>query len=212
MTFTAGGVPSSPYGPGSPPPAAARKRSWGRVVLGVLGILLVAVPMLIGSLVILVGVSHVETWDPEVQGIVPGTLELDAAEETTYVVALGTGFRNETGTGFKFNTSWALDIRCTITHPDGAREEIRGDRQTSGVTKAGRYASIGRFEGRGGATTVDCLATEDDVFGEEPELPGIVHETDATLQWVGLGLLIGAFAVALGCAGLIVWGVRGRRV
>jgi len=210
MTFAAGGHPAAPYGPGSPPPAAPRKRAWGRVVLGVLGILVVAVPMLVAALVILVGVSRVETLDPEAQGAIPGTLELDADEGTTYVVALGSGFVREIGGNF--NTSWALDIRCTITHPDGTQDEIRGDRQTSSVTKAGTYASIGRFEGRGGATDVDCVATDTTVFGEEPELPGIVHETNATLQWVGIGLAVGACAVALACTGLIVWGVRGKKV
>ncbi|WP_183094821.1 hypothetical protein [Nocardioides stalactiti] len=189
-----------------------RKRGWGRIIGGVLGIVLLAVPMLIGALVILVGVARWESFDPEAQGRVPGVLTLDADEGTTYVVALGTGIKNETGGGRSFNTSFAVDIRCTIRHPDGTEDTIRGDRQTSSVERAGDYASIGRFEGAGGTTEVDCTSTSKDVFGDELDLPAIVHATNATLQWVAWGLLLGSVAVVLGGVGLIVWGVRGKVV
>lgn len=189
-----------------------RKRGWVRVVLGILGIVFVAVPLLVGGLVIVVGVGRWETFDPEAQGRVPGSVTLDAEKGSRYVVALGTGFENETGGGRHFNTDFAVDIRCTITHPDGSEDSIRGDRQTTSVTRAGDYASIGRFEGRGGETTVDCISTSKDVFGEERDLPMIVHQTNQTLQYVGYGLIVGSVAVALAFVGLIVWGARGRRV
>lgn len=188
------------------------KRSWGRIILGVVGILFLAVPLLVAALVILVGVARWETFDPEAQGRAPGQVELDTEEGTKYVVALGTGIKNETGGGRAFNTSYAVDIRCTIIHPDGSEDEIRGDRQGSSVEIAGEYASIGAFDGKGDRTEVDCIATTDDVFGEELDLPLIVHETNRTLQWVGWGLLGGSVLVILGCVLMIVTGARGRVV
>lgn len=189
-----------------------RKRGWVRIVLGILGILFVAVPMLIAALVIVIGVAGWESLDPEAQGRVPGQVSLDTEEGTTYVVALGTGIVNETGGGTSFNTDVARDVRCAIRHPDGDEDSIRGDRQTSSTTRAGDYATVGRFEGRGGETEVDCEATSKDVFGEERDLPMIVHESNQTLQYVGWGLLIGSVVVFLGCAGLIVLGIRGKLV
>ena len=189
-----------------------RKRGWVRIVLGILGILFVAVPMFIAALVFVIGVAGWESLDPEALGGVPGHVSLDAEEGTTYVVALGTGIVNETGGSTSFNTDVARDVRCTIRHPDGAEDSIRGDRQTSSVKRAGDYATVGRFEGRGGETEVDCEATSKDVFGEERDLPMIVHESNQTLQYVGWGLLIGSVVVFLGCVGLIALGVRGKKV
>gem|GEM_PF-6477655 len=189
-----------------------RKRGWVKIVLGILGILFVAVPMLIASLVIVIGVAGWEALDPEAQGRVPGQVSLDTEDGATYVVALGTGLVNETGGGKAFNTDVARDVRCTIHHPDGGEDKIRGDRQTSSTTSAGDYATVGRFEGRGGETEVDCEATSKDVFGEERDLPMIVHESNQTLQYVGWGLLIGSIVVALGCVGLVVLGIRGKKV
>ncbi len=192
--------------------ATRGKRRWGRVVLGIAGIVLLAVPMLVAALVILIGVARWESFDPEAQGRAPGQVELETEEGTTYVVALGTGFKNETGGGRAFNTDYANDIRCTITHPDGSEDEIRGDRQGAAVERAGQYASIGAFDGQDGRTEVDCVATTEDVFGEELDLPMIVHETNRTLQYVGWGLLLGSIAVTLGCVLLIVTGARRRAV
>ncbi len=192
--------------------APKRKRSWGRIVLGVVGILFLAVPLLVAALVILIGVARWETFDPEAQGRAPGQVEVDTEEGTKYVVALGTGIKNETGGGRAFNTSFANDIRCTITHPDGTTDEIRGDRQVSKVERAGQYASIGAFDGQDGRTEVDCIATAEDVFGEELDLPMIVHSTNRTLHWVGWGLLGGSVLVIGGCALVIVTGARGRVV
>lgn len=189
-----------------------RKRGWVRIVLGILGILFVAVPMLIAALVIVIGVGRWESLDPEAQGRVPGQVSLDTEEGTTYVVALGTGIVNETGGGASFNTDVARDVRCTIQHPGGGEDAIRGDRQTSSTTHAGDYATVGRFEGRGGETDVVCEATSKDVFGEERDLPMIVHESNQTLQYVGWGLLFGSVVVFLGCVGLIILGVRGKKV
>lgn len=191
---------------------ARRKRGWVRIVLGILGILFVAVPMLVAALVIVIGVGRWESLDPEAQGRVPGQVTFDAEDGTTYVVALGTGIINETGGGRSFNTDVARDVRCTIRHPDDSEDTIRGDRQTSAVTRSGQYASVGQFEGRGGTTVLDCFATSTDVFGEERDLPMIVHGSNQTLQYVGYGLLIGSAVVVLGCAGLIVFGARGRAV
>lgn len=183
-----------------------------RIVLGVLSILFLAVPMLVAALVIIVGIGKWESLDPEAQGRVPGQVTLDADEGATYVVALGTGIINETGGGRAFNTDVARDVRCTIRHPDGSEDSIRGDRQVSSVTRAGQYATIGKFEGEGGATELDCIATSTDVFGEERDLPMIVHESNQTLQYVGYGLLVGSVLVVLAGVGLIVWGARGKVV
>lgn len=189
-----------------------RKRSWVRIVLGVLGILFLAVPMLVAALVIIVGVGKWESLDPDAQGRVPGRVTLDADEGSTYVVALGTGIVNETGGGRAFNTDVARDVRCTIRHPDGSEDSIRGDRQGSSVTRAGQYATVGKFEGEGGSTELECFATSKDVFGEERDLPMIVHESNQTLQYVGYGLLVGSVVVVLAGVGLIVWGARGKVV
>jgi len=189
-----------------------RKRGWARIILGVLGIFFLAAPMLIASLVIIVGIGKWESLNPDAQGRVPGQVTVDTDEGSTYVVALGTGIINETGGGSSFNTDVALDVRCTILHPDGSEDSIRGDRQTSSVTRAGQYATVGKFKGKGGSTELDCYATSTDVFGDERDLPMIVHESNQTLQYVGYGLLLGSVVVTLASVGLIVWGVRGKVV
>lgn len=187
-----------------------RKRGWVRIILGILGVVFVAVPMLLAALVILIGVARWESFDPDAQGRVPGRVTLDADSGTTYVVALGTGIKNETGGGRSFHTDVAHDVRCTIHHPDGSEDSIRGDRQKNAVSRTGEYASVGQFEGKGGTTDLDCVVTSKDIFGEERDVPMIVHESNQTLQYVGYGLLIGSVVLTLGCVGLIVLGVRGK--
>lgn len=201
------------YVGGSAPPghvvAPARRRGWVKIVVAVLGTILVAVPLLVGGFVVTIAVSRVGSISPDAQGRVPGDLSFDADDGRTYAVALGTGIVNETGGGRAFHTAVAHDIRCTITHPDGDTDEIRGDRQASSV-ETGNYASVGEFEGRGGETMVDCTSTSNDVFGDERDLPMIVHGINTTLRYVGYGLIAGGVVVLLGCLGLLFWGIRGR--
>ncbi|WP_182377919.1 hypothetical protein [Nocardioides sp. WS12] len=188
-----------------------RKRRWGRVLVGSLGLLLLALPLLAGGLVVAIASSAWNAGDPEGEGRVPGSMSLDAEDGRKYVVALGNGLFNEPGRRRGFNETVATDIRCTITHPDGSTDKVRGDRQGSSVSRH-NYATVGTFQGKGGETSVDCTSTSKDLFGEERDLPMIVHDINGTWRWVWIGLLIAGAVVGLLSGALLASGIRGSPV
>ncbi len=188
-----------------------RKRRWGRVLAGSLGLVLVALPLLVGGLVVAIASSAWNAGDPEASGRVPGSMSLDAEDGRKYVVALGNGLFNEPGRRRGFNETVATDIRCTITHADGSIDTVRGDRQGSSVSRH-NYATVGTFHGKGGETVVDCTSTSKDLFGDERDLPMIVHDINGTWRLVWVGLLVAGSLVGLLAGGLLAWGIRGSPV
>lgn len=196
------------YGSWQPdtPSAGPRRRRWGRIIAGVLALGL-AVLLLIGGFVVLIGSTQWDAATPQAEGNLPGSVTLDAEADETYVVALGAAWDAPRRS---FNTDFALDVRCTITHPDGDDEEIRGDRQGSAVTRGGRYATIGTFDGRGGEATVACASTGKNVFGEEVDLPFLVHDRNGTLRVIWIVLFVAAAVVGVVGGLLLASGIRGR--
>lgn len=207
MAFT--GSSGAAWQPSAAPPV--RKRRWGRILAGSLGLLLFALPLLVGGLVVAIASSAWNASDPEAQGRVPGTMSLDAEDGRKYVVALGNGRVNEQGRRRGFNETIASDIRCTITHADGTTDKVRGDRQGTSVSRH-NYATVGTFRGRGGETVVDCTSTSKDVFGDERDLPMIVHDINGTWRVVWIALLVAGTVVGLLAGGLLAWGIRGSPV
>ena len=203
-------------------PAAGKGRiRWLRILAGIGVILFVALPCLLGAILLSVAGNYQLRSNAVSEGRAPGQLRFDAERER-YVIALsakpdGTLFdglsRTERRAKYRVHESDASEARCTITHPDGSTKSVRGDRQTVRETVGTVYVTVGEFEGRGGATTVDCrFDPPEDLLGTPTETPLMVHEANSTLRYLTWGLFVGVFAFAgLGTL-LILWGTvwRGR--
>lgn len=140
-----------------PPPSKGRPR-WRRVFGGIGVIVFLAVPCLIAAVVVAVGGNYVLRSDPVAAGRAPGTLTFDAARQR-YTIALaaetdGIFFdgltRTERRARFRVRPGEESEARCAVTHPDGSRTDIRGDRQGSATTVGSVYATVGKFTGKGG--------------------------------------------------------------
>lgn len=190
-------------------------------LIGGIAIAVVALVLLLSG----IGAQTASVWlnkrNPVAETQGPGKLSFDASDNT-YVIALGTS--EESWSNFELSKSerWEKfrvydgDVnaaRCTIDHPSGKDERKRGDRQVTSVTLGVAYASVGRFDGRGGKTTVECTFDPPTVtrFGDgenlgkrkvERTVPFMVHRTGgwlSTLGWIAIGaaVLLGALALWL---------------
>jgi hypothetical protein len=193
---------------------------WLRIVAGIGVIVFIAGPCLLGAIVLAVGGNYQLRANALSEGRAPGRLSFDAKRER-YVIALsakpdGNLFdglsRTERRQKYRVHESDASEARCTITHPDGSTESVRGDRQNVRESVGNVYITVGEFDGRGGPSTVDCrFDPPKDLLGTPTETPLMVHEANATLRYVTWGLFVGVFAFAgLGTL-LILWGTVWRR-
>jgi hypothetical protein len=186
------------------------RRRWGRIIVGILGIVFLAVPLLIVGVVLLIGTTIAGQIDPEAEGRVPGEVTFDAGDER-YVVALGSRPGSGTRSERRVFTGESAQVRCTVTHPDGSTSDLRGDRQATSVETTGNYETIGEFTGKGGETTVECVFTsETDALGTVNDAPLIVHDKNEELQYVGFGLIAASVVVIAVSVLLIVTGARRR--
>lgn len=195
------------------------KVRWGRVISGVLVILFLALPCLAGAIIVsIAGNVHLRN-SAVAEGRAPGTLRFDATDQR-YVIALSAKpdgifdglSRSERRHRFRVRESDASEARCTITHPDDSSASVRGDRQGFRETFGTVYATVGEFDGKGGATTVTCrFDPPQDLLGTTTETPLMIHPADASLRMLQVGLFLGVFVFAgLGTL-LILWGTAWRR-
>ena len=192
---------------------------WSRVIAGILVIVFVAVPCLIGAIVTAVAGNIIQRQNAIADGRAPGKLSFNA-DSKRYVIALSAKpdsildgrSRTERRRRFRVRESDASETRCTIAHPNGTTSQVRGDRQTVSETVGNVYATVGEFDGQGGPTTVDCrFDPPQDLLGTPTDAPLMVHAANSTLRYVTWGLFIGGFAVAgLGTL-LILWGTAWRK-
>jgi len=207
--------------PGPPPEGAPpRGPRWGRILGGIAILFFLAGPALVGVIATAVGSTAKERSNAIAEGRAPGTLRF-RTEAKSYVVALSAkpdgifdGLnRLKRSQKFRVRESDATQARCAIRQPDGSVEQIRGDHQTSSVVVGNRYASVGRFDGQAGTTTVACrFDPTRDMLGTVTEAPLMVHTASVlhTWMWGFLGALL--LFVALGVLQILrgtVW--RGGR-
>jgi hypothetical protein len=179
---------------------------WGRIVAGVAVILFLALPCLLAAIVVLVGANIYARTNAVSDGRAPGTLAFDAAR-TRYVIALSApidglfkGLREGAGRTERRRQrvyeGEQSNARCTITHPDGSKSQVRGDRQTTSESVGTGYLTVGEFDGKPGATAVACrFDPPKDALGTVTETPLMVHEA-GSLRYVGWGLFLGVFVLA----------------
>ena len=200
--------------------AAAKGRiRWTRVIAGVCVIVFLGLPCLAGAIVVSIAGNHHLRTSAVSEGRAPGTLRFDA-QDARYTVALSAkpdGFfdglsRTERRQRFRVHESDASQARCAVTHPDGSTSHVRGDHQTVSETFGTSYVTVGEFDGKPGATSVECrFDPPADLLGTPTETPLMVHETDASLRYLQIGLFLGVFVFAgLGTL-LILWGTVWRK-
>lgn len=184
---------------------------WGRVAAGALVIVLVAVPCLVAVIAMAVLGNHYQRSNPAATGRAPGVITFQS-QDTHYVIALSDRpdgildglTRSERRAKSRVYPGEAAAARCTITHPDGSTDAVRGDRQVSGTSVANVYESVGAFDGQLGETTVSCtFDPADDLLGNATEAPLMIHESSGWLRY-GLFALLGALALAAGAGVLLI--------
>ena len=204
----------------TPQPVAGRGRiRWMRVIAGICVIVFLGLPCLGGAIVVSIAGNYHLRNSAVSDGRAPGTLRFQA-RDVRYTVALSAkpdGFfdglsRTERRRKFRVRDSDANQARCAVRHPDGSTTRLRGDRQTFSETFGTSYATVGEFDGKPGTTTVQCrFDPPEDLLGTPTETPLMVHETDASLRFLQIGLFLGVFVFAgLGTL-LILWGTVWRR-
>lgn len=204
------------------PPTGTRATGprWKRIFGGIAILLFLATPSLIGVVVTAIASNVKERTSAIAEGRAPGELRFET-EAKTYVVALSAKpdgifdglTASERRAKMNVRESDATQARCEIRQPDGSTERIRGDRQTSSTVVGNRYATVGRFDGQAGRTTVTCrFDPEKDLIGTVTEAPLMVHPTTSLQVWmwgfVGALLLFSALGVLQILRGTI-W--RGQR-
>ena len=201
-----------PVHPGGAPPRGRRR--WGRIVLGILLILFVALPVLAGGIVVLVGADYIGSFRPEARGDVPGSLSFDGGDER-YRIALGHGIgRAERGYGEqRAHESEAQVTACTVTFADGTTTEVGGGRGADRQVQGTSYVEVADFDGKPGRTTVDCRFTEEaDTFGSVNAAPFMVHKIYPRAKIIGVVTLLAGVALIGAGVLLILWGARRRPV
>jgi hypothetical protein len=199
----------------------------GRLVGGI-ALCVIALILLVGGLGIGVAATWMASRSPVAESEAPGSVTFDASHGA-YVVALGTAEESwnkwemsgsERREKFRVRDGDVIAARCTINHPKGEDEKVRGDRQVSSITFGSGYASIGTFDGRNGETTIECVfdpptearLSDGKTLGKRDvprRAPFMVHESEGllgTLGWVLLG--VGLSCAALGTVQILratVW-------
>jgi hypothetical protein len=195
---------------------------WGRILGGIAVIVFLGIPCLVAAIALAVGGHLYSRANTTADGRAPGELRFDAADKR-YVIALSAPIeglfdglrdgltRTERRRRYRVYEGEQADARCTITHPDGSSQNVRGDRQTISESVGVSYLTVGEFEGKGGPTTVACrFDPAEDALGNVKETPLMVHES-STIRYVGWGLFVGVFLIAgLGTL-LILWGTVWRK-
>jgi hypothetical protein len=195
---------------------------WGRILAGIALILFLAVPCLLAAIAVIAGGNLYSRANAVSDGRAPGQLRF-VAEEERYVVALSAPIdglfdglrdglsRTERRRRYRVYDGEQAAARCTVTHPDGSRSQLRGDRQTTSESVGVSYLTVGEFDGQEGPTTVDCrFDPPRDALGTPTETPLMVHEA-SSLRFLGWGLLAGAFLIGGAGVLLILWGTVWRR-
>jgi hypothetical protein len=190
---------------------------WGRVLAGIAVIVFLGVPCLVAAIAVSAGGTLYHRSHATAAGRAPGTLTFAAARER-YTIALSAELdgslrslfglsRTERRARFRVRDGEASEARCTVVHPDGSHDQIRGDRQTASTTVSNSYATVGEFDGKGGRTRVSCrFDPPRDLLGTVTETPLMVHEATATIRYLGWGLFIGVFVLIGGGVLLILRG------
>lgn len=187
-------MPDSPKGP----------VRWSRVIAGILVILFLSLPCLLGAIVAAVGGNIMQRNNAISQGRAPGELSFDTDRER-YIIALSAKpdgifdslSRTERRRKFRVRESDVSEARCTIAHPDGSTSRVRGDRQVVSETVGNVYGTVGEFDGQAGPTTVECrFDPPKDLIGTPTESPLMVHAANTTLRYVTWGLFVGVFVFA----------------
>jgi len=180
---------------------------WGRVVAGILLIVVLGLPCILGAVGVSVATTAYDRRHPTAEGRAPGSLTF-RADEKRYVVALSAKpdglfdglSRTERRQKFRVREGDANEARCAVAHADGTTQRLRGDRQTTSTVVGTTYATVGEFDGRGGLTVVRCsFDPPRDLLGTVTETPLMVHPVHQTLRilfWVLLAA--GLVAVGLG--------------
>ena len=195
---------------------------WGRVLLGIAVIVLLALPCLAAAIAVIAGGNLHARSTAVGAGRAPGTLTFDTDRER-YVIALSSKLdglfdgvrdgltRTERRRRFRVYDGEQSKARCTIAHPDGSTARVRGDRQVVSESVGTGYLTVGEFDGKPGRTTVTCrFDPAEDALGNVTETPLIVHPA-GSLRALGWGLLVGVFLLAGAGTLLILWGTVWRR-
>jgi len=211
--------------PSNPPPAVPVGRSpkgrvrIGRVFAGIAVIVLLAVPSLVGALIVLVAGNLSQRNEPVADGRAPGELTFPT-EAKRYVVALSAKpgslldgkSRMERRAEYRVRDGEVSATRCTLVQPDGSTSELRGDRQAVSETIGSEYATVAEFDGQAGSTKLACrFEPAQDLLGTVTETPLMVHELNTAVRVAQYGLL-GAMIVFAGVGTLLIlWGTVWRR-
>ena len=180
---------------------------WGRILAGIAIIVFLALPCLVAAIAVLAGGNIYSRANAVSDGRAPGQLTFDS-ERKGYVIALSAPIdglfkglregltRTERRRRYRVYEGEQSDARCTITHADGSKSQVRGDRQAVSESVGVSYLTVGEFDGKGGRTTVACrFAPPKDALGTVKETPLMVHEA-SSLRFVGWGLFVGVFVLA----------------
>jgi hypothetical protein len=179
---------------GWPAQPSRRKRGWLRGSLGVVAIVAGLSAVVLGITAVVGERQRIED-DAVARGIVGETVSFEAAEASHYTVYLilegriGDDLRDE-----------AVVARTRCETSSGAR--FSGSRQGAAVT-LGRASTVGRFDAPAGEIAVSCVGADGERYIVTPGNEWILR---SILEIVG-----GAFALLAG-AGLLIWGLAGRRV
>ncbi len=182
-------------------------------------IVFLAIPCLAAAIAVTVGGTYFERKGAEVEGRAPGAVAFDA-DDGRYVVALSAKpgglfdlmTRTERRRRFRVRESDASQARCRVTQPDGSVKDLRGDRQRSSEIVGTSYASVGRFDGQRGRTTVTCrFEPARDLLGTVTETPLMIHARSTTLDVARIGSFLGVFFFAGVGTLLVLWGTVWRR-
>ncbi len=195
---------------------------WGRILAGIAVILLLGVPCRVAASAVVVGGNLYSRANAAADGRAPGELRFDA-DDRRYVIALSAPIdglfdglrdgltRTERRQRYRVYDGEQSDARCTVTHPDGSKQNVRGDRQTTSESVGVSYLTVGEFEGHDGPTTVACrFDPAKDALGTVKETPLMVHEA-SSIRYVGWGLFVLVFVIAGAGTLLILWGTVWRR-
>ena len=195
---------------------------WGRVLLGIAVIVLLALPCLVAAIAVIAGGNLYARSNAVGAGRAPGTLTFDTDRER-YVIALSSkldglfdGLREGLTRTERRQPLSGLRRRAVqgpLHDRAPGRLDLARARRPAGGERDRRhgYLTVGEFDGREGRTTVTCrFDPPKDLLGTVTETPLMVHEA-SSLRALGWGLFVGVFLLAGVGTLLILWGTVWRR-